>query len=189
MKTVAIVPAAGSGSRMNREISKQYLSLAGKPLLVTPDFEVVVLPEGDVAGCVHRLGGYAQRVKSGDVVHFRLTRDSIEDAVAEGRDVEELLTWLTEKARGPVPGNVATSVRAWAAGVTFGTLERGVVLRLPRAEALDAVLAVAVRKPLVVRFSFGRARSISWCAVLKSPRTTTHAPSWRSFPIRSWSAR
>jgi len=34
MKTVAIVPAAGSGSRMNREISKQYLRLAGRPVLV-----------------------------------------------------------------------------------------------------------------------------------------------------------
>ncbi len=34
MKTVAIVPAAGSGSRMNREVSKQYLTLSGKPVLV-----------------------------------------------------------------------------------------------------------------------------------------------------------
>jgi len=124
---------------------------AGRPLLVTPDFEVVVLPEGDVAGCVHRLGGFAQRIKSGDVVHFRFTRDSVEDAVAEGRDVGELLAWLSEKARGPVPANVATSLRAWAAAVTFGTLERGVVLRLPRAEALDAVLALAEMKDLVVR--------------------------------------
>jgi len=34
MRTVAIVPAAGSGNRMNRGVSKQYLTLAGKPLLV-----------------------------------------------------------------------------------------------------------------------------------------------------------
>lgn len=34
MRTTAIIPAAGSGNRMNREISKQYLSLGGKPLLV-----------------------------------------------------------------------------------------------------------------------------------------------------------
>lgn len=59
MKTVAIVPAAGSGSRMNREISKQYLSLAGKPLLVRTlealeacpgvDGLYVVVPSQDVA--------------------------------------------------------------------------------------------------------------------------------------------
>ncbi len=34
MHTVAIVPAAGSGNRMGRELSKQYLSLGGMPLLV-----------------------------------------------------------------------------------------------------------------------------------------------------------
>jgi 2-C-methyl-D-erythritol 4-phosphate cytidylyltransferase len=34
MRTVAIVPAAGSGNRMGRERSKQYLSLGGMPLLV-----------------------------------------------------------------------------------------------------------------------------------------------------------
>ena len=34
MRTVAIVPAAGTGNRMGRERSKQYLSLAGMPILV-----------------------------------------------------------------------------------------------------------------------------------------------------------
>ena len=34
MRTVAIVPAAGSGNRMGRKLSKQYLSLGGVPLLV-----------------------------------------------------------------------------------------------------------------------------------------------------------
>ena len=34
MRTVAIVPAAGSGNRMGRELSKQYLSLGRMPILV-----------------------------------------------------------------------------------------------------------------------------------------------------------
>ncbi|MBP5415112.1 MAG: 2-C-methyl-D-erythritol 4-phosphate cytidylyltransferase, partial [Lachnospiraceae bacterium] len=33
MKTVAIVLAAGSGSRMNADVKKQFLELAGKPIL------------------------------------------------------------------------------------------------------------------------------------------------------------
>lgn len=123
----------------------------GRPLRVSPDFEVLVLPEGDVAECVHRLGGFCERTKTGEVVHFRVTRRSVEDAVAEGRDVEAFLGWLSDRSRSPVPGNVAASVRAWAAAVTFGTLERGVVLRLPRAEALDLVLATPGVAPLLVR--------------------------------------
>ena len=58
MRTTAIIPAAGSGSRMNQTISKQYLSLGGKPLLVhtlevlesSPliDSLLVVVPGSDV---------------------------------------------------------------------------------------------------------------------------------------------
>ena len=58
MRTTAIIPAAGSGSRMNRSISKQYLSLGGKPLLVLTlealeaspliDALLVVVPARDV---------------------------------------------------------------------------------------------------------------------------------------------
>ncbi len=33
MRTAAIVPAAGTGSRMNRTVPKQYLPLGGKPIL------------------------------------------------------------------------------------------------------------------------------------------------------------
>jgi 2-C-methyl-D-erythritol 4-phosphate cytidylyltransferase len=58
MHTVAIVPAAGSGNRMGRELSKQYLSLGGMPLLVHTlnafdrcplvDALLVVVPPPDV---------------------------------------------------------------------------------------------------------------------------------------------
>ena len=58
MRTVAIVPAAGSGNRMGRGLSKQYLSLGGMPLLVHTlnvfekcplvDALLVVVPPPDV---------------------------------------------------------------------------------------------------------------------------------------------
>lgn len=58
MRTVAIVPAAGSGNRMGRELSKQYLSLGGMPILVHTlnvfekcplvDAVLVVVPPPDV---------------------------------------------------------------------------------------------------------------------------------------------
>jgi len=34
MKTVAIIPAAGAGKRMESGVSKQYLELEGVPILV-----------------------------------------------------------------------------------------------------------------------------------------------------------
>lgn len=51
MKTVAIIPAGGSGKRMQGRLSKQYLSVGGKPILVhtlsvfqrSPDIDEIVL--------------------------------------------------------------------------------------------------------------------------------------------------
>ncbi len=123
----------------------------GRTVLVTPDFEAVVLPEGDVSEVIHRLGGYAQRERNGDVVHFRFTRQSIEAATVEGRTVDALLEYLAGTSRGPVPQNVVVTLRDWAAAVSFATLERGVVLKVAKAETLDRVLTHAGMKPLVVR--------------------------------------
>ena len=57
MKTVAIVLAAGSGSRMQADVKKQYMELGGKPLIYYSlkafeesviDDIVLVVSRGDV---------------------------------------------------------------------------------------------------------------------------------------------
>jgi hypothetical protein len=122
-----------------------------KPLLVNPDFEVVVLPEGDVSDVVHTLDRFAQRVKSGDVVHFRLTKEAVEAAVAAGRPVDEFLRFLAARSRGGLPQNVAYTVRGWASSVSFATLERGIVLRAADEVALERFLAIPEMAALLLR--------------------------------------
>ena len=57
MKTVAVILAAGSGSRMNSNIKKQYMEIGGKPLIYYSvrafeesivDDIVLVVSRGDV---------------------------------------------------------------------------------------------------------------------------------------------
>jgi len=58
MKTIAIIPAGGAGRRMGKGIPKQYLPLAGIPILVhtlqafqrSPVVDEIFLavPEGDI---------------------------------------------------------------------------------------------------------------------------------------------
>jgi hypothetical protein len=122
-----------------------------QPILVNPDFEVVVLPEGDVSDVVHTLDGFAQRTKSGDVAHFQITKASVEAAVAAGRSVDPFLTFLEGRSRGAVPQNVAFSIRRWAEGVAFATLERGIVLRLEAEAVLERILAMPEMARRVVR--------------------------------------
>src|SRR5512136_263448 len=61
MKVIAIIPAAGMGKRMGAEINKQYLLLAGKPILAHTlrvfedaplvDDIYVVVPEAEIPYC------------------------------------------------------------------------------------------------------------------------------------------
>ena len=122
-----------------------------KPILVNPDFEVVVLPEGDVSDVVHTLDGFAQRVKSGEVVHFRLTRESVQAAVGSGKKVEDLLAFLEARSRGTIPQNVAYTLQDWGQRVSFATLERGVVLTVGAESSLDEILALPDLKKLLLR--------------------------------------
>ena len=61
MKVIALVPAAGMGKRMGAEINKQYLLLAGKPILAHTlqifedapfvDDILVIVPEAEIPYC------------------------------------------------------------------------------------------------------------------------------------------
>ena len=123
-----------------------------QPILVNPDFEVVVLPEGDVSDVVHTLDGFAQRTKSGEVAHFRITKASVEAAVAAGRSVDE----LPRVPRGPLPrgraperglqhpplGGGRRRSRRWSAGI---------VLHLEDEAVLERILAMPEMARRVVR--------------------------------------
>jgi hypothetical protein len=122
-----------------------------QPLLVNPDYEVLVLPEGDVTDVVHTLDGFAQRIQTEDVVHFRLTKESIEAAAGAGRSVEDFVAFLEARTRGGVPQNVKYSINSWAGSVSFATLERGVLLRAADENALELILTFPEIEALVLR--------------------------------------
>ncbi|MDF1702786.1 MAG: helicase-associated domain-containing protein [Planctomycetota bacterium] len=122
-----------------------------QPLLVNPDFEILVLPDGDVTDVIHTLDGFAQRVKTEDVVHFRLTKDTVESAVGAGRSLPDFTAFLQARARGDVPQNVLYSINSWAGSVTFATLERGVVLRTADELSLERILLFPEMAELLVR--------------------------------------
>lgn len=122
-----------------------------KPVLVNPDFEILVLPEGDVSDVVHALDGFAQRVRTEDVVHFRLTRPSFEAGVAAGRDPRAFLAFLEARARGGLPQNVRYSLESWAGAIAFATLEPGVLISVENPEALARLLETPGMDALLLR--------------------------------------
>ena len=132
----------------------QFTTVGGTPLplVVNPDFEVLLFPEGDVNEVAHTLGRFASRTKSERVAHYRISRETVERALVKGMPSDEVLTFLTEHSRMPVPQNVAYSIREWAARVRFATQREGVVITTTDAASLDTVLAVdEVQRVLVER--------------------------------------
>jgi 2-C-methyl-D-erythritol 4-phosphate cytidylyltransferase len=86
MKTVAIIPAGGMGKRMGSELPKQYLSLAGIPILVitlrafqhSPLIDEILLavPEGDLSD-----------VRRNIIEQFHITKVSL--VLAGGRERQD----------------------------------------------------------------------------------------------------
>jgi hypothetical protein len=126
----------------------------GKPLVVNPDFEVILFPEGDVIAVAHRLDRFAARTKSDEVQHYRISRDAVERAVVKGMAAEEILEFLEIYSRVGVPQNVAYSIREWAARVAFVRQREVVLITTSTPAAMDAALAIEdVQRLLVEKLS------------------------------------
>jgi Helicase conserved C-terminal domain len=124
------------------------------PLVVNPDFEVLVFPEGDVLEVVHTLDRFAVRTKSEEVSHYRILKEGVERAVVKGMDAEGILEFLTSQSRTPIPQNVEYSIRNWGEKIRFGTQQEVVLLKVDSEEVLDRILAIdRIRDVMVERIS------------------------------------
>ena len=122
------------------------------PIVVNPDFEVLVFPEGDVLEIVHTLDRFAVRTKSEEVSHYRILKEGVERAVVKGMSVGDILAFLGENSRTPIPQNVSYSIRDWGEKIRFASQQQVVILRVDSEEVLDQVLALdPIRAMLVER--------------------------------------
>lgn len=101
-KTVAIIPAGGSGRRMGGNTPKQYLLLDGVPLLVhalrtfhqapSVDSVILVVPEEDITEVKNHIVGKYFFTKVKDVVSGgRERQDSVGNALKRIDDSDEII--------------------------------------------------------------------------------------------------
>ncbi len=121
-------------------------------LIVTADFEVIILPEGDSIRLRYDVGQFAAREKFEQTYHLRITKERVEEAVVRGLDAETMIAALDAHAdTGRTPQNVAASIRGWAGRVRVATTEHVVVFELPDANLLDVVAELPEMKKLCER--------------------------------------
>ena len=145
MKTVVIIPAGGTGRRMGGEIPKQYLSLAGLPILVhtlrafqhSPlvDEIFLVVPAGDVTEVRQDLvERYNFSRVSLVIAGGRERQDSVRNALAHVRDEHEIIL-VHDGVRPFVTGELIEGAVAAAKG--FGAAIVGIPVR-DTVKAVDA---------------------------------------------------
>jgi hypothetical protein len=123
---------------------------AGSPLIVNPDFEIILFPEGDTYDLVTELDRFAERISSDSVIRYRLTETSIEKAVAEGLEPSRILRTLSERSRVEVPQNVIYSIGQWAEKVKFVTQSTVSLVRGRNKEVVDRILHDKALRPYVI---------------------------------------
>ena len=120
------------------------------PLIVNPDFEIILFPDGETYDLVTELDRFAERTSNDSVIRYRLTESSIEKAVAEGLDPAHILRTLSEKSRVEVPQNVIYSIGQWAEKVKFVSQSTVSLVRGRNKEVIDRILHDKALRPYVI---------------------------------------
>lgn len=118
-------------------------------LVVTPDFEVLMIPTGDDGELVHDLDRFCERGSSGSLKQFSITQKSVNRALVEGMSLARMCVTLERNARTPVPQNVLYSVRDWASQAGLLELDSQLVVRASSPLQLQELLANPGMRALV----------------------------------------
>ncbi|MEM7534820.1 MAG: helicase-associated domain-containing protein [Chloroflexota bacterium] len=123
--------------------------------VVQPNFDVIVYLKNVTPRQLTFLERHAQRIQSQQyTATYRITRDAIYQGLERGTEIDDLLAALTEHAQTPLPQNVVTELKEWAALREQVVLHHNVSLmefatEAAREAALNATIAI---KPIGDRF-------------------------------------
>jgi len=120
------------------------------PLIVNPDFEVILFQDGDSYDLITQIDKFSMRIKSDNTYHFKITSSSVEKAVAKGMTASEILTLLSENSRVGIPQNVIYSIKEWAEKVKFVDVRPAMLLRGRSKEVIDRIGHSTGLKSLIV---------------------------------------
>ncbi|HUS16759.1 MAG TPA: helicase-associated domain-containing protein [Chloroflexia bacterium] len=163
-KPVAFRITAAGARLFNHPQAAPEPEPAGKPFLVQPNFEVLVLaPE---ARAIWTLLQAAELTRHDRVSVYTLNKESVLRARARGISPDELQAFLVGNSRKAVPQNVLQCISDWARAYKRTLLEKVTILEVEDAEVLDELLSSRRLKGFVAR------RLSPTVALIKLPRTT-----------------
>ena len=125
----------GDGSDLPEEVTS-------KSLVVQPNFELLLFPEGRTPATMFAVERFARPgEEEGQVLTYRITRESVYGAVKDGMGIDQLLSFLEARASSALPQNVRRTLSTWASQFDRVVLMKGCLLvEGGTAKELDAQL-------------------------------------------------
>lgn len=120
-------------------------------LIVNPDFEVVLFPEGEIDDLLYQLCRFCERQKSDLIYHLKLTKSSVERGVLGGLTADHIIALLHQHSRTPIPQNVIYSIHQWASHVRLAAISEVCLLETAESATLDLIQSHPAIRPLLVR--------------------------------------
>lgn len=117
-------------------------------IIVQPNFEIVFL--NNFASAEAKLVRLAQRVGINVGTLFKLTRESIFNAVENGMNAATIIQTLTDVSCKPLPGNVEEQLKSWVKQCRHISVSHPVMLQCPDKETVLRIKAVGGIKVSVI---------------------------------------
>lgn len=123
----------------------------GKILIVTPDYEALLFPEGNFYDTYISVAAFAEKKKQDQVTHFEITENSVKRAIFTGQKPEEIIDILESRSRTPVPQNVKYSILDWNKTVSHIRISRPYLLEAEDESTMRKVRSISTISKLVER--------------------------------------
>lgn len=112
------------------------------PFLVQPNLTILVFPSPQLLPQLFRLEQFAQPLSGDQILRYKLEEKNFLEALQMGLTVEEVLAFLAEKSRVPLPQNVQQLLLTWhQQSSQIIVSEDGTILEADSEEELQEILS------------------------------------------------
>ena len=118
---------------------------------VTPDATLVVMPEKLSIHSIHLLKSFAYLKSFDNVYTFQLTKDSLQEGILLGNDINHFKDFLKAISKKEIPQNILFSIDEWTSDLPVVNIEHGVILLETSNAGLKEKLLGSLQNKNVVR--------------------------------------
>ncbi len=120
-------------------------------IIINPDATIIAVPEKLSIVGIHILKSFAELKDFDRVYNFQITKDSLQDGLMLGNNIEMFQNFLLSVSRTKIPQNLLFLISEWSEQLPIVTIEEGVVLLETSDPKLTELLLGQIKGKKIVR--------------------------------------